>query len=160
MKCGREPSPVGFLVLAGLLRVAHSVSVKANVSLLYFNALNRTTERDRCECGLFGMHSPVADAHGLVVPPNSTNLQACAPDTKFVAAASPWIALIARGNCTFTEKITHAAQQGAEAVVIYNYARRGNQTVPMAHPGECYDLVWTPASSCLNSLERVLNYSC
>ncbi|KAH0630846.1 hypothetical protein JD844_004145 [Phrynosoma platyrhinos] len=127
-------SSVCLLVLPGLLRTVLAVPVKANVSLFYFNSFNNTTESDRCECGLYGVHSPVADAHGLVVAPNSTNLQACTWDTEFSAAVSPWIALIARGNCTFTEKINRAAAQGAEAVVIYNYAKRGNYTVPMAHP--------------------------
>ncbi|XP_032993452.1 E3 ubiquitin-protein ligase RNF128 isoform X2 [Lacerta agilis] len=124
-----------FLVLTGLLGAAHAVGVKANVSLLYFNAFNNTSESDRCECGLFGVDSPVADARGLVVIPNSTNHQACTWNTEFAVPASPWVALIARGNCTFSEKINRAAAQGAEAVVIYNSPSRGNRTASMAHPG-------------------------
>ncbi|XP_054852203.1 E3 ubiquitin-protein ligase RNF128 isoform X2 [Eublepharis macularius] len=135
MKQRNKCRSVYFLILAGLFRAAEAVPVKANVSLFYFNTLNNSTETDKCECGLYGVHSPVADAGGLVVIPNSTNLQACTWDTEFAATRSPWVALIERGNCTFTEKINRAAVQGAEAVVIYNYPSRGNYTVPMAHPG-------------------------
>ncbi|KAL8180858.1 UNVERIFIED_CONTAM: hypothetical protein K2H54_037762 [Gekko kuhli] len=139
MKQRKKSRAVCLLILAGLLRAAEAVPVKANVSLFYFNTLNNSSETVRCECGLYGVHSPAADAQGLVVIPNSTNLQACTWDTEFVASRSPWVALIERGNCTFTEKINRAAVQGAEAVVIYNYPSRGNYTVPMAHPaeGEC-----------------------
>uniref|UniRef100_A0A670JZI2 PA domain-containing protein n=1 Tax=Podarcis muralis TaxID=64176 RepID=A0A670JZI2_PODMU len=124
MKEVGEISSACFLVLTGLLGAAHAVGVKANVSLLYFNAFNNTSESDRCECGQFGVDSPVADARGLVVIANSTNHQACTWNTEFAAAASPWVALIARGNCTFSEKINRAAAQGAEAVVIYNSPSR------------------------------------
>ncbi|XP_048370887.1 E3 ubiquitin-protein ligase RNF128 isoform X2 [Sphaerodactylus townsendi] len=135
MKQRKKPSCVCFLVLAGLLRAAEAIPVKANVSLFYFSTSSNRTEADKCECGLYGVNSPVADAQGLVVIPNSTNLQACTWDTAFAAPRLPWVALIERGNCTFTEKINRAAGQGAEAVVIYNYPSRGNYTVPMAHPG-------------------------
>lgn len=148
MKQRKKSRAACLLILAGLLRAAEAVPVKANVSLFYFNTLNNSTEADRCECGLYGVHSPAADAQGLVVIPNSTNLQACTWDTEFVASRSPWIALIERGNCTFTEKINRAARQGAEAVVIYNYPSRGNYTVPMAHPGKCYeDWFWKALAS-------------
>ncbi|XP_078236720.1 E3 ubiquitin-protein ligase RNF128 isoform X2 [Pogona vitticeps] len=135
MNWGRESRSICLLILTGLWRAMQAVPIKANVSLFYFNALNNTTESDRCECGLYGVHSPVAYAKGFVVAPNSTNHQACTWNTEFPTTASPWIALIARGNCTFTEKINRAAEHGAEAVVIYNYAKRGNNTVSMAHPG-------------------------
>ncbi|KAJ7310458.1 hypothetical protein JRQ81_007377 [Phrynocephalus forsythii] len=137
MNWGRESGSVCLLILTGLWRATQAIPIKANVSLIYFNPLNNTTESDRCECGLYGVHSPVAGARGVVVAPNSTNHQACTWNTAFPDTESPWIALIARGNCTFTEKINRAAAQGADAVVVYNYARRGNSTVPMAHPGEC-----------------------
>lgn len=139
MKQKKKSRSVCLLILAGLLRAAEAVPVKANVSLFYFNSSSNSTEMDKCECGLYGVHSPAADARGLVVIPNSTNLQACTWDTEFVASRSPWVALIERGNCTFTEKINRAALQGAEAVVIYNSRSHGNYTVPMAHPGKCYD---------------------
>lgn len=139
---------VCFLVLAVLLRGTEAIPGKANVSLLYFNPLNNSTEREECLCGLYGTNSPEADVQGLVVIPNSTNLLGCAADGQFPATESPWIALIARGNCTFTEKIINAAGQGADAVVIYNYARRGNTTVAMAHPGECYGVEIWKRESC------------
>ncbi|XP_007428462.2 E3 ubiquitin-protein ligase RNF128 isoform X2 [Python bivittatus] len=135
MKCGRKSSPARFLILAGLFSAAQAIPVKANMSLFYFNPFNNTSTNNRCECGTYGVHSPVMEARGLVVLSNSTNLQACMWDTRFAPTVSPWIALIARGNCTFTEKIKRAAALGAEAVVIYNYAKHGNNTIPMAHPG-------------------------
>ncbi|XP_077163845.1 E3 ubiquitin-protein ligase RNF128 isoform X2 [Paroedura picta] len=135
MKQRKKPRLVCLLILAGLLRAAEAVPIKANVSLFYFNPLNNDTETDECENGLYGLHSPAADARGLVVIANSTNLKACTGDTEFVASRSPWVALIERGNCTFTKKINRAAEQGAEAVVIYNSRLQGNHPVSMAHPG-------------------------
>uniref|UniRef100_A0A803SLA2 PA domain-containing protein n=1 Tax=Anolis carolinensis TaxID=28377 RepID=A0A803SLA2_ANOCA len=138
MNWGRKLSAVCLLILAGVLRAVQAVPVKANVSVLYVNALKNATESERCECGLYGVHSPVASVHGPVVAPNASSLQACLWNTRFPATGSPWIALIERGNCTFTEKIQRAAAQGAEAVVIYNSIMNGNYTVPMAHPGKCF----------------------
>ncbi|XP_060537646.1 E3 ubiquitin-protein ligase RNF128 isoform X2 [Pantherophis guttatus] len=135
MKGGWKPSPARFLILAGLLSAVRALPIKANVSLVYFNTFNRTSTNNRCECGMFGVHSPVTEARGLVVLSNSSKFQACTWDTHFAPAVSPWIALVARGNCTFTEKIKRAARLGAAAVVIYNYAKHGNNTIHMAHPG-------------------------
>ncbi|XP_026530509.1 RING finger protein 148-like [Notechis scutatus] len=142
MKGGRKPSPARFLILASLFSAVQALPNKANVTLVYFNTLNQSSTNHRCECGMFGVHSPVAEARGLVVLSNSSELQACMWDTHFAPAVSPWIALIARGNCTFTEKIKRAAKLGASAVVIYNYAKYGNNSIHMAHPGE----VWVPTS--------------
>ncbi|KAK9393586.1 putative E3 ubiquitin-protein ligase [Crotalus adamanteus] len=142
MKGGRKPSPARFLILAGLFSAVQAHPVKANVSLVYFNAFNQSSTNNRCECGMFGVHSPVVEARGLVVFSNSSKLQACMWDTHFAPAVSPWIALIARGNCTFTEKIQRAAKLGAVAVVVYNYAKHGNNTVHMSHPGKCYRWTW------------------
>ncbi|ETE69056.1 E3 ubiquitin-protein ligase, partial [Ophiophagus hannah] len=135
MKGGWKPSPAHFLILAGLFSAVRAVPIKVNVSLVYFNAFNQSSTNHRCECGMFGMHSPMADARGLVVLSNSSKLQAtCTLCVKW-GRHRPWIALVARGNCTFTEKIKRAAKLGASAVVIYNYAKHGNNTVHMAHPG-------------------------
>uniref|UniRef100_A0ACB8FXS3 Uncharacterized protein n=1 Tax=Sphaerodactylus townsendi TaxID=933632 RepID=A0ACB8FXS3_9SAUR len=164
MKQRKKPSCVCFLVLAGLLRAAEAIPVKANVSLFYFSTSSNRTEADKCECGLYGVNSPVADAQGLVVIPNSTNLQACTWDTAFAAPRLPWVALIERGNCTFTEKINRAAGQGAEAVVIYNYPSRGNYTVPMAHPdgelrmGQKKQIAQAKRVQKLTSLEIKINF--
>ncbi|XP_013916166.1 PREDICTED: E3 ubiquitin-protein ligase RNF128 isoform X2 [Thamnophis sirtalis] len=135
MKGRQKPSPARFLILAGLFSAVRALPIKANVSLVYFNAFNQSSTNNRCECGMFGVQSPVAEARGLVVVSNSSKLQACTWDTHFAPAVSPWIALVARGNCTFTEKIKRAARLGAAAVVIYNHARHGNNTIHMAHPG-------------------------
>ncbi|XP_060612493.2 E3 ubiquitin-protein ligase RNF128 isoform X2 [Anolis sagrei] len=134
MNWGRALGTACFLVLAGVLRAGQAVPVKANVSVFYFNAANDSTESERCECGLYGVHSPVASAHGPVVAANASGLQACLWNTKFPASGSPWIALVERGNCTFAEKIQRAAAQGAQAVVIYN-SKNSSYLVPMAHPG-------------------------
>lgn len=136
MKGGSKSSFVCLLLFTSLLSAAVALPVKANVTVFYFNTSNNSSESTKCECGLYGQQSPAADARGLVVTPNNTKLQACHWNTQFAAAASPWIALIERGNCTFTEKINRAAEQGAEAVVVFNYQWRGNHTIPMAHPGE------------------------
>uniref|UniRef100_A0A8D0KGX0 PA domain-containing protein n=1 Tax=Salvator merianae TaxID=96440 RepID=A0A8D0KGX0_SALMN len=127
MKKDWESGFLGFLALAGLWGAAQALPIKTNVTLYYFNTFTNSTEVDRCECGLFGAHSPVVAAQGLVVVANSTSHQACTWNTEFPAAASPWIALIARGNCTFSEKISRAAAKGAVAVVIYNSPRGKEQ---------------------------------
>lgn len=160
MKGGRTPNPAWFLILAGLFSAIQGQTrpVKANVSLVYFNAFNQSSTNNRCECGMFGVHSLVAEARGLVVLSNSSKLQACMWDTHFAPAVSPWIALVARGNCTFTEKIQRAAKLGAVAVVIYNYAKYGNNTVHMSHPGKCYRWTWAPFNSSLG--RKVCEDSC
>ncbi|XP_066570864.1 E3 ubiquitin-protein ligase RNF128 isoform X1 [Amia ocellicauda] len=86
-----------------------------------------------CECGLYGLNSPLLDAEGQVEIP-TRNPQACESDD-FNRSTLPWIALIERGNCTFTEKISLAQQRGASAVVIYNIKGTGNETSPMIHHG-------------------------
>lgn len=49
--------------------------------------------------------------------------------------AAPWVALVARGGCTFKEKVLAAARRNASAVVLYNEERHGNLTAPMSHAG-------------------------
>ncbi|XP_014647071.1 PREDICTED: E3 ubiquitin-protein ligase RNF149, partial [Ceratotherium simum simum] len=49
--------------------------------------------------------------------------------------AAPWVALVARGGCTFKDKVLVAARRNASAVVLYNEERYGNLTAPMAHAG-------------------------
>ncbi|TNM93921.1 hypothetical protein fugu_002097 [Takifugu bimaculatus] len=63
---------------------------------------------------------------------------ACDPNTRFAvpAQAGAWVALIARGNCTYKDKIRHAAAQNASAVVIFNVALpNSNETITMPHQG-------------------------
>ncbi|XP_016113688.1 E3 ubiquitin-protein ligase RNF133-like [Sinocyclocheilus grahami] len=58
---------------------------------------------------------------------------ACSRNTTFTAKHQPWIALIKKGNCTYSQKIRAAQRQGASAVVIYNIDGTGNDTNLMAH---------------------------
>ncbi|XP_036403998.1 E3 ubiquitin-protein ligase RNF128-like isoform X2 [Megalops cyprinoides] len=95
---------------------------------------NQTISR-KCECGVYGSDSPLGNAIGQVVLPVS-NSMACRPGSAFAnVSEKPWVALIERGNCTFTEKINNAASQGASAVVIYNLPGTGNESSPMGHEG-------------------------
>ncbi|KFR05211.1 E3 ubiquitin-protein ligase RNF128, partial [Nipponia nippon] len=90
---------------------------------------------EQCECGLYGLNSPLLSAWGPVGIPKSANLQACDANTHFTVTKPPWIALIERGNCSFAEKIKVAARRGATAAVIYNAPNKDNTTVLMSHLG-------------------------
>ncbi|NXT85152.1 RN128 ligase, partial [Zapornia atra] len=114
---------------------AEAFSVSASVSLVYFNGTSNRSVFDQCQCGQYGLNSPLLGARGLVAIPKSPNLQACDPNTQFTIAKPPWVALMERGNCTFAEKIQVAARRGATAAVIYNGPGKGNTTVLMSHLG-------------------------
>lgn len=96
---------------------------------------------EKSECGRYGEHSPKQDARGQVVmTASAADRQACDPNARFAAPPGPgkgWIALIPKGNCTFKEKIRHAAAQNASAVVIYNVgSSNANETITMPHAGQ------------------------
>ncbi|XP_019377175.1 PREDICTED: E3 ubiquitin-protein ligase RNF128 [Gavialis gangeticus] len=132
----KKCSPSRFLIFITILfKVVETVPANAYVNLFYFNPTNNSTVTDECECGLYGLNSPLTSAQGLVGIPKSANLQACDYNTEFTVTETPWIALIERGNCTFAEKIKLATRRGAEAAVIYNAPNRGSYTVPMSHVG-------------------------
>ncbi|NWR84422.1 RN128 ligase, partial [Furnarius figulus] len=118
-----------------LLDPTETISVRASVSLFYFNSTSNRTVFERCECGLYGFHSPRLSAQGLVGIPSSGNHYACDRNTEFTVTGEPWIALIERGNCNFTEKIQVAARRGATAAVIYNSQDKGNKPLVMLHRG-------------------------
>ncbi|XP_061669774.1 E3 ubiquitin-protein ligase RNF128-like [Syngnathoides biaculeatus] len=103
----------------------------AVVEINYFVSPNKTVLKD-CECGVFGRNSPLAQAAGVVILPKG-DPKGCGLDPLYNASASPWIALVKRGNCTFSEKINAAKRQGASAVVVYNVDGSGNGTTHMAH---------------------------
>lgn len=136
---GKIKSWLYWLMIIGIMlnvKAGDTVEANAYVNLSYFNPQHNTTLNKYCECGLFGLNSPLSDAQGVVGIPISPNLQGCDPSTKFSTTSRPWIALIERGNCTFSEKILLAASKGAQAVVIYNAPpSTGNQTIPMVHYG-------------------------
>lgn len=114
---------------------AATVLWTAYVEISYRNSSDNQTVRQICECGLYGLNSPLDVVAGQVELPASDPL-ACGPFTRFNSSAKAWIALIERGNCTFTEKIKAATENGAVAVVIYNLAGTGNEKSPMVHHGK------------------------
>ncbi|XP_028721596.1 E3 ubiquitin-protein ligase RNF149 [Peromyscus leucopus] len=112
----------------------------AVVSIEYVDPQSNMTVWSVSESGRFGDSSPREDKQGLVgVPRAEGDEEGCAPDTRFVApgslGAAPWVALVARGRCTFKDKVLAAARKNASAVVVYNLERHGNATEPMSHAG-------------------------
>lgn len=124
------------VVVSVLLKTTEAFYVHASVSLFYFNSDSNRSIFEQCDCGLYGVNSPLLSAQGLVGIPKSANLQACNANTQFTITKPPWIALIERGNCSFAEKIKIAARRGATAAVIYNAPDEDNTTVLMSHLGE------------------------
>ncbi|XP_059372816.1 RING finger protein 148 [Carassius carassius] len=104
----------------------------AYVEVRYFDSVSNETVGSICECGVFGVDSPIVSASGLLVLPNSDPL-ACSKNTTFTAKQQPWIALIKKGDCTYSQKIRAARRQRASAVVIYNIDGTGNNTELMSH---------------------------
>ncbi|XP_058568818.1 E3 ubiquitin-protein ligase RNF128 isoform X2 [Neofelis nebulosa] len=123
------------IICTFLFRITVSFSMNAYVTVTYYNETSNYTSIETCECGVYGLASPVATAMGVVSIPKNNNYQACDYNTEFTNTNSPWIALIERGNCTFSEKIQAAGRRNADAVVIYNVPDTGNQTIQMANFG-------------------------
>ncbi|XP_054656951.1 RING finger protein 150 isoform X1 [Dunckerocampus dactyliophorus] len=111
----------------------------AFVNITYVEPATKIVRTDKTECGRYGEHSPKRDAKGVVVLPAAPHdRQACNSSTSFSAPAhaGAWVALIARGNCTYKDKIRHAAENNASAVVIFNVGSAiANDTITMPHPG-------------------------
>ncbi|NXS60104.1 RN128 ligase, partial [Brachypteracias leptosomus] len=123
------------VVLSIFFKTAEAFSVSASLSLLYFDSTSNRSVSEQCECGQYGLNSPLLSARGLVSIPKAANLQACDANTQFTITKPPWVALIERGNCSFAEKIKVATRRGATAAVIYNAVDKGNATVLMSHLG-------------------------
>ncbi|CAM9599625.1 unnamed protein product [Lampetra planeri] len=90
------------------------------------------------ETGRYGGHSPKEDAQGLLrVPLRGVN--ACGAGSRFFGPGETppprWVALVARGNCTFREKIGRARNQSASAVLVYNLPDTDGEVVTMNHQG-------------------------
>lgn len=109
----------------------------AVVSTEYVDPRTNRTVWSVSESGRFSDSSPKEGALGLVGVPHAADRdpEGCATDTRFLVSP-PWVALVARGGCTFKEKVLVAARRNASAVVIYNEERHGNATSPMPHTGE------------------------
>lgn len=113
----------------------------AFVNITYTDPATSELRTEKTECGRYGEHSPKRDAKGVVVLPASPHdRQACDPNARFALpaqAAVPWIALIAGGNCTYKDKIRHAAAHNASAVVIFNVGSpNSNDTLTMLYSGK------------------------
>ncbi|XP_074523337.1 RING finger protein 148-like [Halichoeres trimaculatus] len=106
----------------------------AVVDISYTTSNNQTVDKN-CECGVFGDDSPLEKASGIITLPEG-DPKGCGPDPVYNRNASspPWIALVKRGNCTFSEKINAAKRQGAAGVLVYNLDGSGNETSEMDHP--------------------------
>lgn len=124
-----------------LLFLYFSVLIHCSAALVFWTAIveisyisNNKTEDKACECGVFGLNSPIERASGIVTLPMGDS-RGCGPDPVYnrTSDSPPWIALVKRGNCTFSDKINAARRQGAAAVVVYNVDGSGNSTTHMAH---------------------------
>ncbi|KAM8898224.1 RING finger protein 150 isoform 1-T1 [Spinachia spinachia] len=111
----------------------------AFVNITYVDPATSELRTEKTECGRYGEHSPKRDAKGMAaLPAAPLDRQACDPNGRFAVPAQPgaWVALVARGNCTYTDKIRHAAAQNASAVVVFNVGSPNvNETITMPHPG-------------------------
>ncbi|XP_051944911.1 RING finger protein 148 [Xyrauchen texanus] len=122
------------LVLQCCFQLSASLSyLSAYVKLRYSDRWTNETVASICECGVFGAHSLQKSASGGIVLPNADPL-ACSMNITFTASHEPWIALIKKGNCSYSQKILAAWRNGASAVVIYNIDGTGNDTNIMSHP--------------------------
>ncbi|XP_056396098.1 E3 ubiquitin-protein ligase RNF128 [Hyla sarda] len=136
------PYSVLLLCLLAIQGSTADVLWTANVNFTY--VIENRTYWDEAEIGVYGHDSPVDRAYGLVLLPKSkhnhlpSSSQMCPPYLNFSVPENyngPWIALIQRGGCTFSEKIKAAGEAGAKAVVIYNNEGSDNGVFEMSHPG-------------------------
>lgn len=112
----------------------------AFVNITYLDPVTSQVRTEKTECGRYGEHSPKKEARGLVlVPALLQDRQGCDPNIRFPPAPpnTPWVALVATGNCTYREKIRNVANHNASAVVIYNVgSTSANDTITMSHSGK------------------------
>jgi len=71
------------------------------------------------ESGNFGIHSPIKIASGWLYQLSDSNEHGCKIFNVRVDN-KPWIALVKRGSCRFTDKINNAYVHNASAIIIYN----------------------------------------
>ncbi|KAI4887949.1 hypothetical protein NFI96_029658 [Prochilodus magdalenae] len=112
----------------------------AFVNVTYVDPATARVRTERSECGRYGEQSPKREARGLLAAAASPRERhACRAGTRFAVPerAGAWIALVTGGNCSYADKIKHAAGQNASAVVVMMNAgtANGNDTITMPHPG-------------------------
>lgn len=112
-----------------------SVYWTANVAVEYRRLSDNQTVHWSCECGVYGYNSEIGYASASVKVPIPDPL-ACYSDTTFTdylgdQSQRRFIALIKRGNCSFSEKVRRAVWNEALAVAVYNLDGTGNETSPM-----------------------------
>lgn len=73
---------------------------------------------------LFEENLPSKKMVGVLVIPEGEAKNACGVETNFNIPPNTkeWIAFIARGGCTFKDKVMAAAQKGATGVIIYDHS--------------------------------------
>ncbi|XP_069896082.1 E3 ubiquitin-protein ligase RNF128 isoform X2 [Dipodomys merriami] len=123
------------LLVIFIFLLKSTASFSAFVTVTYYNETSNSTKTDTCECGVYGLASPVINARGVVAIPKNSNYQACDYNTEFTTGKKPWIALIEGGNCSYFKKIQTAARRNADAVVIYSAPEPGNQTTEITNFG-------------------------
>ncbi|KAK5605384.1 hypothetical protein CRENBAI_025583 [Crenichthys baileyi] len=118
---GFVPRSAAFVFWTALVETRYSLS--SNDTMLKY-----------CECGVYGRNSLLEKASGFVMVPKGDPM-GCGPEAVYSqnSSSQPWIALVKRGNCTFSEKINAAKLQGAAGVVVYNVDGSGNGTTHMSH---------------------------
>lgn len=126
-----------FVCLSGLVQSTTAMIFwTAYVGVHFYDSSTNQTETRFCECGVYGRSSPLESAAGMVVLPAS-DPQGCSldpyPSYHNTTTQGSWIALVKRGNCTFSEKIKAAWARGAAAVVVYNLDGTGNSSDYMTH---------------------------
>lgn len=137
----RQRSLLLLLCVLGLVHCSSAmVFWTADVELSYVSSSNETLVKN-CVCGLYGRNSDLKIAVGTVTLPMG-DPEGCGlgPVYNRSGSSPPWIALVKRGNCTFSEKINAAKRHNAAGVVVYNVEGSGNSTTQMSHP-EADDIV-------------------
>ncbi|XP_054900760.1 E3 ubiquitin-protein ligase RNF128a [Poeciliopsis prolifica] len=134
---GEKTQPSLLLILlcmSGLVpRSAAFVFWTASLKTQYYHSSNDTVVKS-CECGVYGRNSEAVPFSGCVAVPKG-DPTGCRSGIFYGRNSSEdWIALVKRGNCTFSEKINIAMKQGAAGVVVYNVEGSGNSTTFMSHP--------------------------